>query len=72
MGETNNDSTLSLGLKTFYLEKPGSMTKVMPSIVKDVSAIFVAMTIFLPGTPFLFGGGGSSKIFYYNYGGSVE
>jgi hypothetical protein len=41
------------------------MTNVIPSMVSDVSAILVAMTIFLPGTPFLFCGGGASKIFYY-------
>lgn len=44
----------------------------MPSIVKEVSAIFVAITIFLPGIPLLLGGGGSSKILYYKFGGSVE
>lgn len=37
----------------------------MPSIVIEVSAIFVAITIFLPFTPFLLGGGANSNIFYY-------
>ncbi len=72
MGDTRRDSTLSLGLNTFYFENPGSITKVIPSIVREVSAIFVAITIFLPGTPFLFGGGGSSNIFYCIKGGKVE
>ena len=57
IGETKRDSTLSLGLNTFYLEKPGSITYVIPSIVNDVSAILVATTIFLPGIPFLLGYG---------------
>lgn len=57
---------------TFYLAKPGSTTYVIPSIVKDVSAILVAITIFLPGTPLLFGGGASSNIFCYILGGRVE
>ena len=44
----------------------------MPSIVIEVSATFVATTIFLPGTPFLFGGGAGSNIFYCSAGGRVE
>jgi hypothetical protein len=59
-------------LKTFYFANPGSITYVIPSIVNEVSAIFVAITIFLPGIPFLFGGGPASKIFYYIFGGNVE
>uniref|UniRef100_A0A915KKV5 Uncharacterized protein n=1 Tax=Romanomermis culicivorax TaxID=13658 RepID=A0A915KKV5_ROMCU len=35
------------GLKTFNLQYPGSTTKRMPSIVNEVSAIFVATTHFL-------------------------
>jgi hypothetical protein len=42
----------------------------MPSIVSEVSAIFVDITHFLPGIPFLFGGGGRSKIFYCCYAGN--
>ena len=38
-------------------------------MVNDVSAILVAMMIFLPGMPFLFGGGAGSNIFYYIAGG---
>jgi hypothetical protein len=35
-----------LGLYEFCLTKPGSMTKTTPSIVIEVSAIFVASTTF--------------------------
>lgn len=69
---TKSDSTRNLGLNTFYFANPGSMTYVIPSIVKDVSAMLVAITILRPGTPFLLGGGGGSNIFYYKLGGSVE
>lgn len=72
IGETSNDSTLNLGLNTFCFAKPGSITYVIPSIVNDVSAIFVAITILRPGIPFLFGGGGPSNIRYYYTGGRVE
>lgn len=65
IGDTNKDSTLILGLNTFYLENPGSITYTIPSIVKEVSAILVAIIIFLPGIPFLLVGGGASKILYY-------
>jgi hypothetical protein len=33
------------------VENPGSTTNTMPSIVKDVSAIFVLTTTFRPGGP---------------------
>jgi hypothetical protein len=36
-----------LGLYTFIFAKPGSTTKYIPSIVRDASAIFVAITHFL-------------------------
>ena len=35
------------GLYIFYFYKPESITYTIPSIVTDVSAIFVATTIFL-------------------------
>jgi hypothetical protein len=44
----------------------------MPSIVSEVSAIFVHTIIFLPAIPLLFGAGGESNIFYYILGGSEE
>lgn len=72
IGETNKLSTLILGLNTFYLENPGSTTYTIPSIVKEVSAILVAIIIFLPGIPFLFLGGGLSKILYCILGGKEE
>lgn len=72
MGDTSRDSTLSLGLKTFYLANPGSITYVIPSIVRDVSAILVAITILRPGIPLRLGGGAASKIFYCRLGGRVE
>jgi len=34
------------------LEKPGSMTKTTPSIVREVSAMFVETTHFLPKNTF--------------------
>ena len=37
---------------TFCLEKPGSITKTTPSIVSEVSAIFVATTTLRPMAPF--------------------
>ena len=33
---------------TFCFENPGSTTKTIPSIVREVSAIFVLTTTFLP------------------------
>jgi hypothetical protein len=44
-------------LNTFCFENPGSITKTIPSIVIEVSATFVAITIFRPGVPYLFGAG---------------
>ena len=61
MGDTSSDSTRMRGLYTFCLENPGSITYTMPSMVRDVSAMFVETTIFLPAMP-LRGGGASSKI----------
>ncbi len=50
----------------------GNTTYTIPSIVIEVSAILVDMTIFLPGIPFLFLGGALSNIFYCIYGGKDE
>ena len=44
MGVTMSDSMPLLGLYVFCLQKPVSMTKQMPSMVSDVSAMFVPMT----------------------------
>jgi hypothetical protein len=45
---------------TFCFANPGSITKTTPSIVRDVSAIFVETTTFRPMAPLdLFGGAGS-------------
>ena len=41
MGDTSSDSTRIRGLYTFCFAKPGSITYTMPSIVSDVSAMFV-------------------------------
>lgn len=56
MGETNKDSSLVLGLKTFCLLKPGSITNTTPSIVSEVSAIFVETITFRPTFPSFVGG----------------
>jgi hypothetical protein len=72
IGETRRDSILNLGLYIFCFANPGSITYTIPSIVREVSAIFVATTHFLPGTPLLFLGGAGSKILCYYAGGSVE
>jgi len=72
IGQTNNDSTLILGLNTFCFENPGSITYTIPSIVIDVSAILVATIHLRPAIPFLFLGGGYSNIFYYYLGGNDE
>lgn len=64
IGDTRRDSTLILGLYTFCLAKPGSMTYTMPSMVSEVSAMLVETTIFLPGKPpGRAEGGAVSKIF---------
>jgi len=57
IGETSKLYTRILGLNTFCLEKPGSITYTIPSIVILVYAILVATIIFLPAIPFLFGFG---------------
>ena len=62
IGDTSRDSTLILGLYTFCFAKPGSMTYTIPSMVKDVSAMFVETTIFLPAMPFFPGGGACRDI----------
>ena len=73
MGLTSSDSTRMRGLYTFCLAKPGSMTYTMPSMVSDVSAMLVLITILRPGgCPGLRDGGAGSKIFCCIAGGSVE
>lgn len=72
MGETSKDSTRILGLYTFCLAKPGSITNTTPSMVKEVSAMFVETTTFLPIAPFGLFGGASSKILCCRLGGRVE
>lgn len=49
IGETSSDSTRILGLYTFCLENPGSMTYTMPSMVREVSAMLVETMILRPG-----------------------
>ena len=60
-----------LGL-TFCFAKPGSITKTMPSMVRDVSAMFVDTTHFLPKAPLGRFGGAGSKILCCKFGGNVE
>ena len=49
--------------RTFCLAKPGSTTYTIPSMVREVSAMFVEKTILRPGgPPGLRGGGGGSKM----------
>ena len=57
---------------TFCLANPGSITNTTPSIVRDVSAIFVETTIFLPIAPFGRRAGADSKILCCKLGGRVE
>lgn len=57
---------------TFCLANPGSMTNTTPSIVKDVSAIFVETTTLRPIAPFALFGGAASKILCCKFGGRVE
>ena len=57
---------------TFCFAKPGSMTNTTPSIVREVSAIFVETTHFLPTAPFGLFGGAGSKILCCRFGGRVE
>ena len=47
IGDTNKLSYYVLGLYSFYLTNPVSTTNTIPSIVMDVSAMFVDTTIFL-------------------------
>jgi len=54
------------------LAKPGSMTNTTPSMVKDVSAIFVETTTLRPIAPFGLLGGAGSKILCCKFGGKVE
>eukprot|EP00438_Fugacium_kawagutii_P026864 Skav221160 [mRNA] locus=scaffold85:148155:154619:+ [translate_table: standard] len=72
-GETSKDSTRIRGLYTFCFAKPGSTTYTMPSMVMEVSAMFVATTTFLPGAaPGNLGPGAGSKIFCCSWGGNEE
>ncbi len=57
---------------TFCFEKPGSITNTTPSIVSDVSAIFVETTTLRPIAPFDLLGGALSKILCWRLGGNVE
>jgi len=57
---------------TFCLANPGSITNTTPSIVKDVSAIFVETTTLRPIAPFALFGGAASKILCCKFGGRVE
>ena len=47
IGDTNKLSYYVLGLYSFYLTNPVSTTNTIPSMVMDVSAMFVETTIFL-------------------------
>mmetsp|Transcript_20057 Transcript_20057/g.43894 ORF Transcript_20057/g.43894 Transcript_20057/m.43894 type:complete len:130 (-) Transcript_20057:909-1298(-) len=70
MGDTSRDSTRMRGLYTFCFENPGSITYTIPSMVREVSAMFVDTTIFRPaGPPFGRAGGAASKIFLLHGGG---
>jgi hypothetical protein len=58
---------------TFCLEKPGSTTYTTPSMVKEVSAMLVLTTTFLPGIPpGVRAGGASEKISCCARGGRLE
>eukprot|EP00958_Prasinococcus_capsulatus_P025993 scaffold4518_cov410-Prasinococcus_capsulatus_cf.AAC.13 len=58
---------------TFCFEKPGSMTYTIPSIVRDVSAMFVDTTILRPAGPSgVRGWGAASNIRVCWCGGNVE
>ena len=71
IGVTNNEATRIRGLYTFCLLNPESTTYTTPSIVNDVSAILVEITIFRPGFPFL-ASGADSKIRCCFFGGNDE
>ena len=47
---------------TFCFENPGSMTNTIPSMVSEVSAMFVETTTFLPMAPLARFGGAFSNI----------
>ena len=58
---------------TFCFEKPGSTTYTMPSIVREVSAMFVLTTSFRPaGPPGYLGGGASLNMSCCCLGGREE
>lgn len=57
---------------TFCFANPGSITKTTPSIVREVSAMFVDTTTFRPIAPLDLFGGAGSKILCCKLGGSVE
>lgn len=59
-------------LPTFCLAKPGSITYTTPSMVSDVSAIFVDTTHLRPIAPLGLLGGGGSNILCCRLGGKVE
>lgn len=59
-------------MNTFCLAKPGSITNTTPSMVKDVSAIFVETTTLRPIAPLALLGGAGSKILCCKFGGRVE
>lgn len=61
MGDTSKLSTRMRGLYTFCLAKPGSITYTMPSMVSDVSAMFVDTTILRPSGPPGTEGGGACR-----------
>ena len=58
--------------QTFCFENPGSITNTTPSIVRDVSAMFVDTTHLRPMAPLARLGGAGSKMRCCCWGGSVE
>ena len=59
-------------VRTFCLENPGSMTNTTPSMVREVSAMFVETTTLRPMAPLGLVGGADSKILCWSVGGRVE
>ena len=59
-------------VRTFCLENPGSMTNTTPSMVREVSAMFVETTTLRPMAPLGLVGGAASKILCWRAGGRVE
>ena len=60
-------------LRTFCFENPGSTTNTIPSIVREVSAMFVLTTSFRPGGPDgCLGGGASLNMSCCSLGGREE